>query len=338
MGSMSEKTLVVLAAGMGSRYGGLKQMDPVGPGGETILEYSVFDAVRAGFSRVVFVIRKEFEKPFDEMVAARFRGRIAVECVFQELDDLPKGFSVPIGRTKPWGTTQAVLVAEGAVGTPFAVINADDFYGAESYEALARHLDTQVDAQLRDDVGVGLSVGLDVGVGVDLGTRMAVKTGEYAMVGFRLRETLSDSGSVARGLCRVDEDGLLESIVELTSIERCGETAKSTDATGGVTMLTGNETVSMNMWGFTPQVFGQLREQFERFLEKQGGDMKTECYLPNTVNALIRTGQAETRTRVRVLKTGAHWFGVTYREDRAQVVEEIQKLVASGAYPERLWA
>jgi NDP-sugar pyrophosphorylase family protein len=305
MESMSEKTLVVLAAGMGSRYGGLKQMDPVGPGGETILEYSVFDAVRAGFTRVVFVIRREFEKPFEEMVAARFRGRIAVECVFQELDDLPPGYALPTGRTKPWGTTQAVLVAEGAVRTPFAVINADDFYGAESYEALAGHLD--------------------------------VSTDEYAMVGFHLRETLSDSGSVARGLCRVDGDGLLESIVELTSIERCGEAAKSTDAAGGVRILTGDETVSMNMWGFTPAVFGNLREQFERFLEKQGGDMKTECYLPNTVNALIRTGQAETRTRVRVLKTSAHWFGVTYREDRAQVVEEIGRLVTSGAYPSRLW-
>lgn len=315
---MSVKTLVVLAAGMGSRYGGLKQMDPVGPSGETILEYSAFDAVRAGFSSVVFVIRREFEKPFEAMVAERFQGRIAVDFVFQELGDLPGGFGVPIGRTKPWGTTQAVLAAEGAVQTPFAVINADDFYGSESYEALARHLDSQMGA------------GLDTGRGGE--------ASEYAMVGFRLRETLSDSGAVARGLCQVDDEGLLESIVELTAVERCGDGAKSTDRQGKVMMLSGGETVSMNMWGFTPAVFGQLRAEFERFIEEQGGDLKNECYLPNTVNALIGTGQAKTRARVRVLKAGGRWFGVTYREDRAQVVEEIRRLVESGAYPARLWA
>jgi choline kinase len=315
---------------MGSRYGGLKQMDPVGPSGETILEYSVFDAVRAGFSKVVFVIRREFEGPFEEMVRERFQGRIAVECVFQELDDLPSGFTVPIGRMKPWGTTQAVLAAQAAIRTPFAVINADDFYGAESYEALARHLDAQAVADRREDLKMGLDADLD--------TDEDASTGEYAMVGFRLRETLSESGAVARGLCRVDENGLLESIVELTAVERYGDGAKSTDRDGKVTMLTGDETVSMNMWGFTPAVFGQLRAQFEKFLETQGGDVKAECYLPNTVNALIGTGQANTRARVRVLKTGGRWFGVTYREDRAQVVEEIRRLVDGGAYPARLWA
>ena len=299
---MSAKTLIVLAAGMGSRYGGLKQMDPVGPSGETILEYSVFDAVHAGFGKAVFVIRREFERPFREMAAERFQGRIAVEYAFQDLADLPRGFIVPAWRTKPWGTTHAVLAAQAAVSTPFAVINADDFYGAESYRALARHL--------------------------------AAGSGEYAMVGFRLRETLSDSGAVARGLCSVDLDGLLESIVELTTVERCGEGARSTDPAGSVTVFTGNETVSMNMWAVTPEVFDQLREQFERFLERQGGDVKAECYLPNTVNELIRRGQ----TRVRVLDTSAHWFGVTYREDRAKVLEEIRRLVASGAYPARLWA
>jgi hypothetical protein len=323
---MSAKTLVVLAAGMGSRYGGLKQMDPVGPNGETILEYSVFDAVRAGFGKAVFVIRREFESEFRAMVAGWFHGRvegqvqdrIAVEYVFQDIADLPARFSVPAGRTKPWGTTHAVLAAEKAVMTPFAVINADDFYGAESYEVLARHLDGE--------------------------------TGEYAMVGFRLRETLTDSGAVARGLCRVGEDGLLEDIVELTNVERFGTGAKSIDRAGEVTMLTGDETVSMNMWGFTPEVFGQLREQFVRFLETNGEDLKAECYLPNTVNELIRA-QPERRSldaegmereqnpaRVRVLKTGARWFGVTYREDRAHVVEEIGRLVKSGAYPARLWA
>jgi hypothetical protein len=327
---MSEKTLVVLAAGMGSRYGGLKQMDPVGPNGETILEYSVFDATRAGFGKAVFVIRREFESEFRAMVAGWFHGRvegqvldrIAVEYAFQDIADLPEGFSVPAGRTKPWGTTQAVLAAEKVVSTPFAVINADDFYGAESYEVLARHLEAQVHAG----------------------------TGEYAMVGFCLRETLTDSGAVARGLCRVGEDGLLEDIVELTSVERCGAAAKSTDRAGKVTMLSGDETVSMNMWGFTTEVFGQLRAQFVRFLETNGGDLKAECYLPNTVNELIRAqpeqggawaepmDREQNPARVRVLKTSAHWFGVTYREDRAQVVEEIGRLVKSGAYPARLWA
>jgi hypothetical protein len=323
MEAMSEKTLVVLAAGMGSRYGGLKQMDPVGPNGETILEYSVFDAVRAGFDKAVFVIRREFETPFEELVAGRFRSRISVECVFQELDDLPAGFGVPAGRTKPWGTTQAVIDAEGAVRTPFAVINADDFYGAESYEALARHLDGQP--------RTGIVASPDAaGAGAGLGAA----AGKYAMVGFRMRETLSDSGAVARGLCRVDANGLLESIVELTSIERSGDGAKSTDASGAVTTLAGDELVSMNMWGFTPAVFGQLRGVFESFLEERGGDLKAECYLPNAVGSLIRDGQA----RVRVLKTASHWFGVTYREDRAQVVEEIGRLVEIGAYPARLWA
>jgi len=321
---MSAKTLVVLAAGMGNRYGGLKQMDPVGPGGETILEYSVFDAVRAGFGRAVFVIRREFEGAFREMAAERFGERIAVEFTFQELGDLPDRFSLPPGRTKPWGTTQAVLAAEGAVGTPFAVINADDFYGAESFEVLARHLDMYGGADREKDPGASAADG----------TVQFARTGEYAMVGFRLRETLSDSGAVARGLCRVGEDGLLESIIELTSVEREGASAKSTDRAGQVTTLTGDETVSMNMWGFTPAVFGQLREQFEHFLETRGGDVNAECYLPNTVNEMIRTGQA----RVRVLKTGARWFGVTYRVDRAQVVEETRRLVASGAYPARLWA
>ena len=264
----------------------------------------------------------------------RFLSQIAVDYAFQSLDDLPQGFTFPAVRTNPWGTTQAVLAAQTAVSTSFAVINADDFYGAESYQVLARHLDTQVDAaQLRDE-GRGSERGSGCGRGRRPGTRMAVKTGEYAMVGFRLCETLSDSGAVARGLCQVDGDGFLESIVELTTVERCADGARSTDSSGSATLLTGNETVSMNMWGFTPQVFAQLREQFARFLAAHGEDMKAECYLPNTVNELIRREQA----RVRVLTTGARWFGVTYREDRTQVVEEIRQLVASGAYPARLWA
>src|ERR1035438_6090992 len=218
MESMTSPTLLVLAAGMGSRYGGLKQIDPVGPGGETIMDYSIYDALRAGFGKLVFVIRKDIEQAFKEVVGARFEKRVAVEYAFQELEALPPGFSVPGGRTKPWGTTHAVLMTENAIHEPFAVINADDFYGAEGYSVLARHLQSG--------------------------------TTDYAMVGFVLRNTLSDFGSVARGVCRVNGDGFLESVVELTKIERDGECARNTDAAGTVTRLTGNELVSMNMWGF----------------------------------------------------------------------------------------
>jgi len=326
MGAMSEKTLVVLAAGMGSRYGGLKQMDAVGPNGETILEYSVFDAVRAGFGKAVFVIRREFEGAFREMAAERFGGRVAVEFAFQELEDLPEGFNVPAGRTKPWGTTQAVLAAEGLVECRFAVINADDFYGAESYAALAGHMDAPAGKDIKVDNNR------------DCCADSSARPAEFAMVGYRLGETLTDAGAVARGLCRVDEGGLLESIVELTHVEKSVGGARSTDAAGMVTELSGDETVSMNMWGFTPQVFGQLRLEFARFLEVHGGDLKAECYLPNTVNGMIRGGAGRARVKVRVLRSSSRWFGVTYREDRARVVEEIERLVESGVYPARLWA
>ncbi len=237
----SSPTLLVLAAGMGSRYGGLKQIDPVGPCGETIIDYSIYDALRAGFGKLVFVIRKDIEQPFRQSVGARFEQRIPVEYVFQELDKLPPGFSVPPGRTKPWGTTHAILMAAGAIREQFAVINADDFYGAEAYRVLAQHLQPGA---------------------VD-----------YAMVAFVLRNTLSDFGSVARGVCRVSDMGFLESVVELTNIVRDGAEIKNTDATGQVTRLTGDERVSMNMWGFTPQAFEQLREHFQGFLERNGSDL-----------------------------------------------------------------
>lgn len=299
---MTAPSLLVLAAGMGTRYGGLKQIDPVGPGGETIMDYSIYDALRAGFGRIVFVLRKEMEAAFRETIAARFAHRIAIDYVFQELDELPPGFSVPDGRTKPWGTTQAVLAADGAIREPFAVINADDFYGAESFRALAAHLQSA--------------------------------TADYAMIGFVLRNTLSDFGAVARGVCQVDERGFLESIVEMTNIAREGSQAKSTDSTGKVSQLSGDETVSMNMWGFTPSVFARLEQVFREFLEAQGSDLRAESYLPNAVNRLIDSGQ----TRVRVIPTAGSWFGVTYRRDRERVVESIARLVKARVYPERLWA
>jgi UTP-glucose-1-phosphate uridylyltransferase len=287
---------------MGRRYGGLKQIDPVGPGGETIVDYSVFDALRAGFGKLVFVIRREIEEPFKQIVGARFEKRIAVDYVFQELDHLPPGFTVPDGRTKPWGTAHAILAARNAIHEPFAVINADDFYGAEGYRALAGHL------------GAG--------------------TPDYAMVGFVLRNTLSDSGAVARGVCQVGGDGLLKNVVELTRIEPDGAEVRNIDAAGRVTALTGNEVVSMNMWGFTPRIFAQFQERFRTFLELNGARTGTEFFLPSTVNDLVLAGQA----RVKVLCTGDSWFGVTYREDHARVVESIRRLIRDGAYPERLWS
>ncbi len=299
---MTSPTLLVLAAGMGSRYGGLKQIDPIGPGGETMMDYSIYDALRAGFSKLVFVIRKDIELPFKEMVGARFENRIRVEYVFQELTRLPPGFAVPAGRTRPWGTTQAILMADDAIHEPFAVINADDFYGAESFRLLAHHLQTGVT--------------------------------DYAMVAFVLRNTLSEFGSVARGVCTVDGNHYLQSVVELTGIERKDSGISNTDAAGQVRPLTGDEAVSLNMWGFTPTVFGQLRNSFQQFLLHSGSDLKAECYIPATVNELITAGQA----RVKVLRTPDTWFGVTYHEDRARVVENINRLIQHGSYPERLWS
>ena len=294
--------LAVLAAGMGSRYGGLKQIDAVGPNGATIIDYSIYDAVRAGFGKVVFIIRKDIETAFRESIGARFEGRVQVEYAFQELNDLPAGFASSAGRTKPWGTTHAILAAEKTISGPFAVINADDFYGAESFRVLARYL----------------------------------KPGgsDYAMVGFVLRNTLSDFGSVARGVCQVSREGLLQGVVELTSIARAGDGAMSKDAMGRVRSLTGDEIVSMNMWGFTPAIFGQLRAIFRAFLQSSGHDLRAESYIPSAVNELV----AAERARVCVLPTSDSWFGVTYREDRPQVVEKIQTLIAAGKYPETLWA
>ncbi|HVN94151.1 MAG TPA: sugar phosphate nucleotidyltransferase [Terracidiphilus sp.] len=302
MTPISSPTLLVLAAGMGSRYGGLKQIDPVGPAGETIIDYSIFDALRAGFGKLVFVIRKDIEQQFREIVGARFEKRVAVEYVFQGLEDIPPRFTVPAGRTKPWGTTQAILLAADAIHEPFAAINADDFYGADGYRALAGHLTS--------------------------GSQ------DYSMVGFVLRNTLSDFGSVARGVCQVSPDGYLEHIVEMTKIERDGNGARNTDVSGTVTKLSGDEPVSMNMWGFTPQVFDQLREDFEKFLEGNATDLKSECYIPNTVGGLVRSGKA----RVKVLRSRDSWFGVTYREDRPRVVESIRRLIADGSYPDSLWS
>jgi NDP-sugar pyrophosphorylase family protein len=297
---MTSLSLLVLAAGMGSRYGGLKQIDPVGPNGETIMDYSVYDALRAGFNKLVFVIRKDMAQSFRQVVGARFEKRIEVAYVFQELDNLPLGFSVPSGRTKPWGTLHAVLSAAGTIRGPFAVINADDFYGTEGYRKLAQHL--QAD------------------------------TTDYAMVGFVLQNTLSDFGPVSRGVCSVNSNDFLQSITELTNIERDGKFIRNVDTTGHVTPLTGDEVVSMNMWGLTPKVFSQLEEEFKKFLERGRSNPNAESYLPTAVNDLVLSGRAN----VKVLRTNDSWCGITYREDRRYVVEKISHLIENGDYPKKL--
>jgi NDP-sugar pyrophosphorylase family protein len=286
---------------MGSRYGGLKLVEPVGPSGESILDYSISDARRAGFGRIVLVIRKGIELRIKEGLGSRFEKHLSLEYVFQEVNKLPPGFHAPAGRTRPWGTTHAILMAAAAIHEPFAVINVDDFYGGESYRALAHHLQSG--------------------------------TTDYATVGLVLRNTLSEFGTVARGVCDVENDGYLKGILELKNIEREGGHAKDIDAEGRETKLTGNETVSMNMWGFTPAVFPQLTEQFESFLEVHGSSLEAECFVPNSVNNLILTGQA----RVKVLRCADSWFGVTYREDQSRAVERIRHLVEEGYYPKKLW-
>lgn len=298
-------TLVVLAAGMGSRYGGLKQIDPMGPSGETILDYSVYDAMRAGFGRVVFIIRPDFEQAFRSGVAARFADRVDVDFSFQTLDRLPAGFSVPEGREKPWGTTHAILCAREQITGNFAVINADDFYGRDSYAVLSRHL------QVAD----------------------AAST-DFAMVGFTLRNTLSDHGSVARGVCAANGEGFLTAIDEMTKIERDGRAARNTRDDGTVVRLTGDEPVSMNMWGFTPRLFDHLDRVFGEFLVRSGSELKSECFIPLTVGQLVNEGAAT----CRVLRTDSSWFGVTYREDKEVVQASIAGLISAGEYPSNLWA
>jgi NDP-sugar pyrophosphorylase family protein len=298
---MTNPALLVLAAGMGSRYGGLKQLDPVGPGGETLLDYSVHDAIRAGFDRVVFLIRRDIEKDFRAQIGGRYAGKIAVDYAFQQLDALPDGFKPPADRTKPWGTAHAVWCARDAVTTPFAAINADDFYGADAFRRVGKFL------QSADP---------------------AAQPATFAMAGYRLDKTLSDHGTVARGICEVGPDGLLRRVEEMTDIARRTDGAIA----GGNRLLPGDVPVSMNFWGFTPQIFPFLEKVLRQFLAANIGSEKAEHYIPTAVAEMIAVGEAT----VRVLPTEADWFGVTYREDRPRVVESLARLVASGAYPAAL--
>ncbi len=297
-------TLFVLAAGMGSRYGGLKQMDGLGPNGETIMDYSIYDAIRAGFGKVVFVIRHSFEKDFDQYVVQKFKDIIPIEMVFQELENVPEGFSYNIERKKPWGTNHAVLMGKDVIKEPFAVINADDFYGKESFQILHDYLQI-----------------------------LSGKQNQYCMVGYHVGNTLSESGAVSRGVCSCDENGFLTSIVERTQIERVGGKVQYKDEAGIPVDLPENTPVSMNMWGFTPDYFEYSLERFKQFLKEKGNDEKSEYYIPTLVNDLISAKQVT----VKVLNTPSKWFGVTYAEDRSQVVLKLNELIKKGVYPSRLW-
>ncbi len=297
-------TLFVLAAGMGSRYGGLKQLDGLGPNGETIMDYSIFDAIRGGFGKLVFVIRKMFEQDFREKIISKYENHIPVEVVFQELDDLPEGFTCPADRVKPWGTNHAVLMGKGVIHEPFAVINADDFYGRDSFAVLGKQL-----------------------------MAMAGTVNDYCMVGYRVGNTLSESGSVARGVCGTNAEGFLTTVVERTAIERINGDICFTDENGQTVTLAENTPVSMNMWGFTPDYFQHSETFFKQFLSQHIDNLKCEFFIPLMVNELITTGEA----RVKVLDTTSKWFGVTYAEDRQSVVDKIQALVDAGEYPQTLF-
>lgn len=302
---MTKPTLLVLAAGMGSRYGSLKQMDGVGPGNEAIIDYSVYDAIRAGFGKVVFVIRHSFGEEFKEVFnRERFGGRIEVDYVFQELDYLPAGMTVPEGRTKPWGTNHAVMMGAKAIDGPFAAINADDFYGKDAFEKLGGFL-----------------------------RKAEGRTGEYCMVGYRLGNTLSENGTVSRGVCEVDGEGHLLSMVERTAIAR-GEDGRIAYELDGVKHPLADDTlVSMNFFGFTPDYFVHSYNYFETFYHETRDNIKAEFYIPLMVNKLVGDGEAQ----MTVLSTDSQWFGVTYKEDKPAVEERIRELIAEGVYPERLW-
>ncbi len=296
-------TLLVLAAGMGSRYGGLKQIDGLGPNGETIMDYSVYDAVRAGFGKVVFVIREDFAEDFKQKVLAKYNGKIACEVCYQAIDKVPAGYTYNPQRTKPWGTNHAVLMGKDLINEPFAVINADDFYGRESFQVLADFLLSKQGTE-----------------------------GEYCMVGYRVVNTLSENGSVSRGVCTTDENGYLTDVVERTHIESVGGKVVFTED-GKDTVLDPLTPVSMNMWGFTPEYFRYTEEAFKVFLGERGDEMKSEFYIPTLVNDLITSGKAT----CRVLDTPSHWFGVTYAEDREQVMMKINELIHAGVYPKKLF-
>ncbi len=303
---MTKPTLVIMAAGMGSRYGGLKQIDPVGPSGEMILDYSVYDALRAGFGRVVFIIKEEMETLFRETVGDRIASAIPVEYAYQRLGDLPEGLKPPETRTKPWGTAHAVYCCRDIINEPFSVINADDFYGSDAFAKVAGFLGCAQDDEKY----------------------------HYCMAGYYVENTLTEHGHVARGVCRVSGDGYLEGITERTHIERRNGEIVFIEGSGEPTVIRQGTVVSMNMWGFTPSLMREFEPRLKAFLrEKQDSINTAEFFLPFVVDELIAEGRAD----VRVLETDAKWYGVTYREDKAQIEAAVKNMISAGKYPERLW-
>ncbi len=299
-------TLLILAAGMGSRYGGLKQMDQVGPSGEAIIDYSIYDAIRAGFEKVTFIIRKNIEKEFREVFESKLKGAIETEFIFQELEMVPEGISFSSERVKPWGTAHAVWVAKDYIREPFVVINADDFYGAGSYQTIADYL-------MQDNI---------------------VNSSKYGMVGYQVQHTLSDFGSVTRGVCEATDEDFMKAVVERTEIVREGQQIYYIDKEEGKVSLSGDELVSMNFWGFTPTIFDHFERAFTEFIEKNAEKLKKELFIPKVVNELVARDIAS----VKILPSSDQWFGVTYREDKPVAVEHIRKLVEQGVYPDNLWS
>ena len=300
-------TLFLLAAGMGSRYGGLKQLDKLGPHGETIMDYSIYDAINAGFGKLVFVIRKDFEEDFRNIVLSKYEGHIPCELVFQALDALPEGFTCPAERTKPWGTNHAVMMGKDVIKEPFAVLNCDDFYDRDAFQVMGKWLSELPEGS----------------------------TGKYAMVGFRVGNTLSESGTVSRGVCENDENHHLTSVVERTKIQRFDGIVKYLDDDDNWVAIPDTTPVSMNFWGFTPDYFAHSEEYFKTFLSdlQNMENLKSEFFIPLMVDKLIKDGTAT----CEVLDTTSKWFGVTYPEDRPEVVAKFQKLADDGVYPEKMF-
>jgi hypothetical protein len=299
---MMKPTLLVLAAGMGTRYGGNKQLDEVGPSGETIIDYSIYDAIRAGFGKIVFVIRRDIEEQVKERFVKRLKGKIEVDYVFQEITNLPEGVKVTPDRQKPWGTSHAILVTSKAITEPFGVINADDYYGVESFKILYDFLVNDKDPN------------------------------NYCIVGFKMKNTLSEHGHVNRGVCRVGADGLLMNIVETRQIEKTAYGAKAPRPDGTEEKFTGDEIVSMNLWGFKPSCYGFLGEEFRNFINESGMDLKAELDIPTSVDKFVKSGEIT----IKILMSDSRWFGVTYREDKPFVVESINEMISKGIYPSKI--
>jgi hypothetical protein len=302
---MTKPTLLVLAAGMGSRYGSLKQIDPVGPSGETIIDYSIYDAIRAGFGKVVFIIRKSFEQDFKDIFITKLQPHIPVEYVFQELDKVPEGLAVSPERTKPWGTAHAVLMAKDIINEPFAVINGDDFYGSGAFQTMADYLNSLT----------------------------AETQTQYSLVGYQVGNTMSENGTVSRGICKEDENEFLVSVTERHHIQYAQGGIAFKDDDDSLVFLKPDTLVSMNFWGFTPEYFKQTEALFSDFVKTNSDSLKAEFYIPFAIDNLITKNIAS----VKVLRSDAKWFGVTYKEDKPLVIEKLAQLIKAGVYPAKLW-